>query len=101
MDAAATTSAIFRFKREKDETWADYYARTCSKARNIWLQMGVPSLYEVIAKIIWRAMGWVCDERPTAVIDTTKNVFRWESTKWWQPTQASGTKEDPCNHTKW
>ena len=63
--------------------------------------MGLPSLYEVIAKIIWRVVGRVCDERPNAVVDTWENVFRWKSTKWWQPTQASGTKEDPCNHMKW
>ena len=24
-----------------------------------------------------------------------------ESTLWWQSTQASGMKQDPCNHTRW
>ena len=69
---------LFRFKREKDETWADYYVRTCRTARQIWVQMGLPSLHEVIAESVWRAMEWVCDERPNAVIHTSKTRFQME-----------------------
>ena len=32
-------------------------------------------VYEVIAESMWRPMGWVCDERANAVIDTLKIVF--------------------------
>ena len=30
-----------------------------------------------------------------------KSFFRCRSTRWWQSTQAKGTKDDPCNHTRW
>ena len=42
--------------------------------------------------------GMGCDGRPNAVIDTLKSVFRWRSTKWWQPTQARGMKDDPAGN---
>ena len=38
-------------------------------------------------------MGWVCDERPHAVINTLKQVLRWRSTKWWQSTKAAEMKK--------
>ena len=47
----------FRFKREKDKTWADYYARTCRTAMKK-VQMGLSFLHEVIAESMWRAMGY-------------------------------------------
>ena len=40
--------------------------------------MGLPFLYEVFAESLWRAMGWVCDEGPNAVINTLKQVFQME-----------------------
>ena len=46
-------------------------------------------------------MEWVCDERPNAVINTLRNVYRWRSTSWWQSLQAKMMKEDPRNHTRW
>ena len=61
-----TMLRLFRFTREKEETLVDYYARTCKTARKIWVQMCLPFLYEVIAESMWRAMGWVCYERPNA-----------------------------------
>ena len=66
----------FRFKRNKEETWVDYHTRTCNTARQIWIQMGLPFLHEVTAECIWRAMGWACDERSNAVLDTPKKVYR-------------------------
>ena len=30
-----------RFKRQKEETWVDYYARTCKTARKTWIQIGL------------------------------------------------------------
>ena len=30
-----------------------------------------------------------------------KSFFKCRSTRWWQSTQAKGTKDDPCNHTRW
>ena len=77
-----TELRLFRFKRQEEETWVDYNARTCGTARKIWIRMGLPFLHEVIAGSMWRAMGWVCDERPNAVINTLRNVYRWRSTSW-------------------
>ena len=62
---------------------------------------GLPFLYKMIAESMWRAMGWVCGDRHSAVVDTLNHVFRWRSTKWWQSTQASGMKKDPCNRKRW
>ena len=75
---------VFRFEKE-DETWANYCARI---ARKIWTKMKLPFLSEVIAESMRRAMGCVCDERPNAVINTLKQVFRWRSTKRRQSTKA-------------
>ena len=47
-------------------------------ARNVWVKLGLPLLYEVIAESMWRSMGWVCDDRPNAVVDTLKHVFKME-----------------------
>ena len=63
--------------------------------------MGLPFLYEMTAESMWRAMGWVCDDGPNAVVDTLRQVLRWRSTEWWQSAQASGMTEDPHNLTRW
>ena len=89
-----TMLRLFRFIRKRRRKWIDYYARDCKTARKIWVQMGLPFLYEVIAESMWRAMGWVCDERPNAVINTLRSVFRWRNSRWWQSTQARGMKEE-------
>ena len=75
--------SLFRFKRVKDETWVEYHTRCCRAAKNIWVQMGLPLLYEIIAESMWRAVGRVCGERPNAVIDSVNQVFRWRSSRWW------------------
>ena len=90
---------LFRFKEEKDGSWLDGYARTCRIARKICVKMNLPFLTQVIAESTWRAMGWVCDARPNAVITTL--VLRWRSTKWWQSTKAVEMTNDPYNHTRW
>ena len=74
---------LFRFKK-KDEMWANLCTRTSR-----------------IAESMWRAMVWVCDQRPNTVIDTLKHVFKWRSTKWWQSTKAIEMKKDPYNFTRW
>ena len=79
---------VFRFKKEEDETWANYCTRTARVAKKI-------------AESMWRAMGWVYNEKPNAVIHTLKQVFRSRSTKWWQSTKAVQMKKDPYNHTRW
>ena len=38
-------------------------------------------LPEMIADSMWRAMGWVCDEKPNALIHTLKQVSRRRNTK--------------------
>ena len=92
---------LFRFEGEKDKTWFAYFTRTCRIPRKTWVKMVLLILSEVIAESTWRAMGWVCDERPNAVINTLKHVFGWGSTDWWKSTQASEMKDDPYNHTRW
>ena len=37
------------------------------------------AMSEVIAESMWRAMGWVCDQRPNADINTLKHVFKWRN----------------------
>ena len=64
----------FLFKKE-DETWSDYYTRTCRIGR----EHGVTFVSEVIAESMWRAMGWVCDDRPNAAVDNLKHVFQMET----------------------
>ena len=61
------TMRLFRFKRQKEETWVDYNTRTCTVARKIRIQMCLPFLQEKIAEIMWRAMGWVCDGKGNTV----------------------------------
>ena len=67
---------LFRFRRGKDETLVDYHTRCCKAARKIWIQMGLLLLYDLIAESMWRAMGWVCDQRPNAVVASLQQVFR-------------------------
>ena len=78
---------VFRFKKR-----ANYCTRAARVARKVRTMMKLPFLSEVIAESKWRAMGWVCDEGPNAVVNTLKQVFRWRSTQWWQ---------DPYNHSRW
>ena len=92
---------LFRFKRVKDETWVEFHTRCCKDARRIWTQMGLTFLYEIIAESLWRAMGWVCDQRPNAVVGSLKQVFRWRSSQWWHTTHTKGMRDDPMNHTRW
>ena len=35
------------------------------------------------AESMWRAMGWVCDEKSNAAIKSLKKVYKWRSTRWW------------------
>ena len=71
-------SGRYLFKRGKDDTWVEFHARCCTAARKIWIQMGLPLLLEIIAEGMWRAMGWVCDQRPNADIVSLKQVFQVE-----------------------
>ena len=87
--------------RGTDETWVESHARCWKAARKIWIQMGLPFLYHLIAESIWRAMGWVCDQRPNALVASLKQVFRWRSSQWWHTTHTEGMRDDPVNHTRW
>ena len=64
--------------------------------------MGLPFLYEVIAERMWRAMGWVCDGRSNAVIDTLKKrSIDGEARDRWHSLQTEMMERDPENHTRW
>ena len=67
---------VFRSKKEDDETWANYCTRAARVATKISTKMKLLFLPGVFAESMWRAMRWVCDERPNAVIDTLKQLFR-------------------------
>ena len=88
-------------KGTKKETWPNYHTRTCNMARKIWIKMGLPFLYERIAESMWRAMGWVCDEKSNAVINSLKKVYRWRSTRWGHSLQTEMMERDCQNHTRW
>ena len=92
---------LFRSKRGKDETWVEYHPRCCKATRKIWIQMGLPFRFETIAESMWRAMGWVCDQRPNAVTDFLKQANNWRSSQWWHAIHAEGMEDDPMNHTRW
>ena len=85
--------SLFRCQRGTDETWVEFHTRCCKAARKIWIQMGLPFLYELIAENMWRAMGWVCDQRLDAVVASLKQVFRWRSSQWWHTTQTEGMRD--------
>ena len=70
-----TMLRLFRFKRHKEETWVDNHKITCNMARKIWMQMGLPFLYDVIAESTWRAMRWACHERSNAAIGSPKTCL--------------------------
>ena len=74
--------------------------KTCNMARKIWIQMGLLFVYEVIADRKWCALGWACDEKSNAVIDTLTKVYRWRSTRWWHCLQTKMMERDPENHTR-
>ena len=33
-------------------------------------------------------MGWTCDAKPNAVLDTLKSTCTWKNTVWWRNTKA-------------
>ena len=92
---------LFRFKRVKDETGVEYHTSCCKAARKIWIQMALPFLYGMIAESMWRGVGWVCDQRPNAVIDSLKQVSRWRGSRWWHTIQTEGMRDDPQSRTRW
>ena len=59
--------------QNNQETWVKYHTRTCNMARKIWIQMGLPFLYERIEESMWRAMRWAWDEKSNAVSDSFKD----------------------------
>ena len=46
-------------------------------------------------------MGWACNEKENAVIDSLKKVYQWRSTRWWYALHARMMKENPENRTRW
>ena len=44
----------------------------------MWVKMELPFLTDVIAESMWRDMGWVCDGRLDAVINTLKQVLKMQ-----------------------
>ena len=46
-------------------------------------------------------MGWACDEKSNAVINSLKKVYRYRSTRWWLSLQTEMMERDCENHTRW
>ena len=65
------------------------------------MKMKLPFLYEKVAESMWRAMGWACNEKENAVIDSLKKVYQWRRTRWWHALHTRKMKEDPENRTGW
>ena len=70
-------------------------------ARKIRIQVGLPFLYERLAESMWRAIEWARDEKPNAVINSLKKVYRWRSTRWWHSLQTEMMELVFENHTRW
>ena len=96
-----TMSRLFRFKREKEETWSDYQASVCRTDRkngknvfffSVWCDRR--KYVERHGMGLWRRIQ--CGDRH---LETNFQMER--RTKWRQSAQVSGMKEDPCNHTRW
>ena len=89
-------SRLFRSKIDKDE-----HGLTVENM----VKMNPTLLSEVIAESVWRAVGWIHDERPNVGKNTLRHEKRWRSTKWWQSTKGgntsgAGTTVD-VSGTKW
>ena len=75
-----TVHRLFRFKRKQEETWAEFApepVKRPGKYGYIWFYL----FCEAIAESVLRAMEWVCDERPNAVINTLKKRCQVEKYK--------------------
>ena len=70
-------------------------------ARKIWVQMSLPFLCQKNAESMWRAIGWVCDQKSNAVIYFLKKACKWRKTRWRQSLHTRMMKRDPENHTRW
>ena len=54
-------------------------------------------LSEIVAESMW-IVGWMCDQRPNAVLDYFKHAFAWRSTVWWRRAKASDI-DDGSQHS--
>ena len=61
----------------EDETLTGYCTRTARAVRTNWKKMKLPFLSEMLAESTWRAMGWISDPKPNAVLMTLKHVCAW------------------------
>ena len=52
---------LFKFRWKDDLTVTQYCRRTARMSKTIWKKMELPFLF-------WRAVGWVCDQNPNAVL---------------------------------
>ena len=60
--------------KDTEESWVACHTRTCNMGRKIWIEMGLPFLYESVAESMWRVMGWACDEKSNAVINSMRKT---------------------------
>ena len=74
---------LFRFKRRGDEAWVGDCTRTIL-VRAVWKKRKLRFLSEVIAESAWRTLGWVCDKRSHAVLESMQRIFDWRSICWWK-----------------
>ena len=80
-----TMPRLFRFKRNKEETWVDYCTRTCNLTRKMWMQMGLFFLYEKNRRkcVTNHGMGWVCDVKTDTMTMTHSEKSHIRRMKAW------------------
>ena len=69
----------FRMKKE-DETMNGVLYKRGENGKDHLEKMMLPLLSEIIAEIMWRAMGRTCGNKKNAVLKTLGHVFTWRST---------------------
>ena len=75
--------ALLRFWKKDDETLLGCCTRTARMLRTIWKQLK-SFLSGAIAGSMWRSMGWICGQRPNAVLESVRQGFAWRSRVWYE-----------------
>ena len=95
-------SKWYAFSESKE--WRMKHGSTSRQERATWPEMDTDGFAFPAWKIEeskWRTMGWACDEKSNAVINSLQKVYWWRSTRWWHSLQTRKMERDPGNHTRW
>ena len=92
---------IFTFKNEEEETSEGNWTRSATTARTSWKKFTLLVFCKMFAESMWKAKGWICDARQSAVLRSSEHVPTWNGTMWWTIEQVKYMKADNMNHTMW